>query len=127
MQQSLTNAKEKCSIALEIVGEHMVVALNKARVRSKHAYKYVTRKQRIKRFLTQRLDEFSADHALLFSLIENGEIKDNPEKYQKLKQSIGSTLRATKKLRSRNLVDEKTTSSFMYEYLHTKRFSQKKQ
>jgi hypothetical protein len=125
MQQTIINVKEKCSVALDIVGEQMEIAFLKTRNKSKRAYKYVTHKSRIKSFLSKRLDEFSEDHSVLFSLIENGEVKDKLKQYEKCKHNITSTLKATKALRKQNLVNAEMTETFITEYLRTKRFDQR--
>jgi len=125
MQQTIINVKEKCSVALDVVGEQLEIALHKTRVKSRLAYKYVNGKSRVKAFLGKRLDDFSAEHAVLFNLIENGDTSQNPELYQRCKRNIMSTLKAAKTLRTQKLVDPQITSEFMYEYLHTKRFGQR--
>lgn len=122
MQQTIEKIQTFCSLTSELVGEKLEAAFIKTRTKSRRVYKYLYGKSRTKSFLTQRLDDFNTEHQILFSLIENGDVKDKNVLYNKSKHNISINLKATRAISRNKLMKKEDVSKFMYDYLNNKRF-----
>lgn len=127
MKFEFTHLQNKCHETLEIVGEHLEIAFFKTRAKAKRAYKFMYGRSRKKGFLVQRLNDFDAQHKILFSLIENGDTKEKIELYDKTKFNLVITLKATRMLNKNKLIKKEELSQFMHEYLHERRFGKANQ
>lgn len=81
-------------------------------------YKYTYGKGRVKNFLINNINDFEKDHNYIVCVIENGDVKDNWERYSSCKNRISAILRANRRMNLMKVTDNKTVQSYLNERAH---------